>query len=193
MSNLQSKVGAWVIATGVALAAQTAMAVDVKIEFDKAFEFKAVRTWAWNPEGPGDIKMARTPDDDPVALRKRAEPVIVDAVTTEMGRRGLQLATATPDLRIIYYLLLTTSASSQTMGQFLPSTTQWGLPPFAPATQSLQVMNQGSLVLDLSAKQTVVWRGVARAQIKIDSDDKRRAALIREAVRDLLRRFPPRS
>jgi hypothetical protein len=54
------------------------------------------------------------------------------------------------------------------------------------------MMNRGSLVLDLSAKGTVVWRGVAQAEIKMDADDKRREALVREAVRDLLRRYPPR-
>ena len=53
-------------------------------------------------------------------------------------------------------------------------------------------MNQGSLVLDLSAKGTVVWRGVAQANIKIDADDKKREALLREGVRDLLRRYPPK-
>ena len=82
--------------------------------------------------------------------------------------------------------------SAQTMGQFLPATTAWGLPPFEQATQSLKMMNQGSLVLDLSAKDVVVWRGVAQAKIKIDADDKKREALLREAVRDLLRRYPPK-
>ena len=82
--------------------------------------------------------------------------------------------------------------TAQTLGQFLPATTAWGIPPFAPATQSLQVMNQGSLVLDLNAKETIVWRGVAQAQIKMDADDKRREALIRESVRDLLERYPVR-
>ena len=42
----------------------------------------------------------------------------------------------------------------------------WGLPLFPQATQSLKVLNQGALVLDLSAKGAVVWRGVAQAQIK---------------------------
>ena len=59
--------------------------------------------------------------------------------------------------------------STQTMGQFLPATTAWGLPPFPQATQSLKIMNRGSLVLDLSAKGTVVWRGVAQAKIKMDA------------------------
>jgi hypothetical protein len=166
--------------------------VDVRVEHDKAFDFRPMKTWAWNPKGAGDVIMARTKDDDPAAMKQRFEPVILDAVMTEMTRRSLQQATSEPDLMVTYYVLLTTNMSSQTMGQFLPATVMWGIPPFAPATQSLKVMNQGSLVLDLSAKGTVVWRGLAEAKIEIGTDIKKREALLREGVRDLLRRYPPK-
>jgi hypothetical protein len=167
--------------------------IDVKVDFSKEFDFKGVRTWGWNPRGHGEVKMARTAEDDPEEMRQRAEPVIADAVATEMGRRGLQPTSAAPDVVVTYYLLLSTNTSAQTLGQFLPATTGWGLPPFAPATQSLEIMHQGSLVLDLSAKDMVVWRGAAQAKIRTDADEKRRTALLREAVRDLLKRFPPKS
>jgi uncharacterized protein DUF4136 len=166
--------------------------VDVRIAFDKEFNFKPLRTWAWNPQFHGDIKMARTPADDPEAIRQRAEPIIVDAVAREMKQRGLEEVSSNPDLVVVYYLLLTTSASAQSMGQFIPSTPEWGIPPFTPATNSLQVMNQGSLVIDLSARTNIVWRGVAESQLKIDTDDKKREAVLREAIHDLLRRYPPR-
>jgi hypothetical protein len=172
--------------------APLAARMDVKVEFDKAFDFKPMRTWGWNPSAPGRVTMARTADDDPEAMRKRAEPIVVEAVTTEIARRGLTAATGEPDLTVTYYLLLTTSMSAQTLGQFLPATTSWGLPPFEQATQSLKMMNSGSFVLDLSARGTVVWRGLARTNIKFDSDDKKRAALLREAVRELLAKYPPR-
>jgi hypothetical protein len=165
-------------------------AVDVSVEFDKAFDFTAATTWAWHPDGPGEVRMARTKDDDPEAMRARVEPIIVDAVTSELSRRGLQHAASPPDLLVTYYLLLTTTMSSQTVGQFIPATPAWGLAPFPAATQSLEIKNAGSLVLDVSAAGRVIWRGVAHAKIKIDSDNKRREALIRDAVRDLLRRFP---
>jgi hypothetical protein len=90
-----------------------------------------------------------------------------------------------------YYLLLTTNMATQEMGQFLPAVAAWGLPPFAPATQSFTVMNRGSLVLDFSAGGKVVWRGVAQANIQTDANDERREKLIREGVRDLLKKYPP--
>ena len=98
--------------------------------------------------------------------------------------------TPAPDLAVTYYLLLTVGSSAQVLGQFLPATTMWGVPPFAPATQSLEIMNRGSLVLDFSAGGMVVWRGIADAGIKLGADDKKATALIRTAVRDLLRKYP---
>jgi hypothetical protein len=166
--------------------------VDVRVEHDKTFSFKNVRSWGWNPKAPGKVIMARTEFDDPEAAQRQVEPWILDAVPAEMTRRGLQGPVGTPDLTLSYYLLLSTSMSTQTMGQFLPATTAWGLPPFAQATQSLEMMNKGSLVLDLSAGGNVVWRGVAEARVDMDADDKKREKLVREAIRSLLRRYPPK-
>ena len=165
--------------------------VKVQINFDKKFDFKPVRTWAWNPSGPGEIMMARTADDDKEAARKIAEPIILQEIPSELAKRGLTAATGQPDVTVTYYLLLTSSIDAQTMGQFLPATVNWGLPPFPPATQSLKVMNAGALVIDISSKDDIVWRGVAQAQIDIGTDPKKRDALLREAIRDLLKKFPP--
>lgn len=192
MRNTESKLVALAAATAIALTLQvTVEGVDVRVDHDKTFDFRPVRTWAWNPGAPGEVKMARTQEDDPEAMKRKAEPWILDAVMTEMTRRGLQKAVSEPDLTLTYYLLLTTNMTGQTVGQFLPSTAAWGLPPFTQSTQSLTMMNQGALVLDLSAKDAVVWRGVAQAKIAFDADDKKREALLREGVRDLLRRYPP--
>ena len=171
----------------------TVARVDVKVDFDKTFNFKAVKTWGWNPDGPGEVKMARTQTDDPDSMKKIAEPPILDQVSLEMTRLKLQQASADPDLKVTYYLLLSTNQTAQTMGQFVPGAVAWGLPLFPQSTTSLKVMNQGSLVLDLSAKGSVVWRGVAQAQIKIGTERQRREELLREGVRDLLKRFPPKS
>jgi hypothetical protein len=184
------------IAIAIAIAALTVQAalarVDVKVDFDKTFNFKTVKTWDWSPAGKGEVKMARTQDDDPEAMKKHAEPPIVETVTAEMARLKLQHAPSGPDVVVNYYLLLTTNQTTQSIGQFLPGSMSWGLPFIPQATQSLKVLNQGSLVIDLTAKGNVVWRGVAQAEIKIGSDIKAREAKLREAVRDVLKRYPPK-
>jgi hypothetical protein len=184
------------IAAALAIAAFAGQAllarVDVKVDFDKTFNFKTVKTWGWSPAGPGEVKMARTQTDDPDAMKKVAEPPIVESITAEMARLGLTSAAADPDVIVTYYLLLTTNQTAQTVGQFLPATMAWGLPLFPQATQSLKVMNQGALVIDMTAKSNIVWRGVAQAQIKIGTAMKDREARLREGVRDLLKRYPPK-
>ncbi len=84
MQPAKSTIVVLAIATAMALAVHVGLeGVDVNVEHDKAFDFKSVRTWAWNPKRPGDVMMARTQDDDPEAMKRRAEPLILDAVATE--------------------------------------------------------------------------------------------------------------
>jgi hypothetical protein len=194
MRRTSSKLTIWLAAAALAAGTPTLMLARVKVNvnFDKKFDFKPVRTWAWHPGEPGQIMMGRTADDDPKAAQKLAEPIILEEVASELTKRGLTAATSQPDVIVTYYLLLTTSINAQTVGQFLPATLNWGLPPFPQATQSLKVLNAGSLVLDFNAKDDIVWRGVAQAELKMDSDPKKRETVLREAIRDLLRRFPPK-
>jgi hypothetical protein len=189
----ESKTVALTIALAMALAIHVGLeGVDVNIEHDKAFDFKSARSWAWSPKGAGDVIIARTKDDDPAAVKRKAEPLIKDAVAGELKRRGLQPAASQPDLTVTYYLLLSNNMTSQTIGQFLPATTAWGYMLVAPATQSIKMMNQGALVIDLSAKDVVIWRGVAQARVAFEADDKKREAILREGVRDLFKRYPPK-
>ncbi len=177
------------VALALAVAPAVLLAVDVKVAFDKTFDFKSVSTYAWS-EGYGQVLLARTKDDDPDAWRKMAEPIILDAVKTSMTQHGFTAAEGAPQVTLTYYLLLTTNMETQQIGQFLPPTMEWGLPPFQGATQSLKIMNRGSLVLDITANKAVIWRGLAQANIKTDATVERREKLLRESIRDLIRRVP---
>jgi hypothetical protein len=53
-------------------------------------------------------------------------------------------------------------------------------------------MERGSLVLDLSAKGALVWRGVAEAKIEMGLEQDKRRKLLEEAVREILKRYPPK-
>jgi hypothetical protein len=181
------------ITVGVGVAVQSAAgAVKVKVDFDKKFDFRQARTWAWNPEGPGHVMMARTPDDDPAAVQKRNEPIILSAINEHMPRTGLTPASAAPDLTLTYYAFLSVGTSAQTMGQFLPPVTDWGVPPFTVSTTSLEVKERGSLVLDFAAKGEIVWRGIGMAEIPMDMPLAKREVLIRQAISDILRKYPPK-
>lgn len=181
-----------IIAAGIVLAVKPGIAaINVRMDFEKTFDFTKVKTWGWSV-GVGDVVAGRTPKDDPEEIRKRAEPVIMSEVAAQMPARGLQAANDSPDLTLRYYLLLTVGDSMQEMGQFVPAVVDWGLPLFAPATTSYKVIQKGSLVFDLSAKGKVVWRSVAEANIKMDVDPNSREKLLRDAIKESLKKYPPK-
>ena len=168
-----------------------AAGVKAQATFDQAFNFKQARTWRWSADA-GQVILARVQGEDPAVVRQRAEPVIKDAVATEIRRRGLAEATGAPDLTLTYYLLMSIGSSAQTMGQFIAPVPEWGLPMFAPSTTSLEAIERGSLILDLSSEGRVVWRGIGEAGFTMDLDMKKREALLREAVKKVLERYPPK-
>ena len=185
--------GLVVVAIVAGMAVTGSAKVKARADFNKAFVFRQAHTWGWNPTGAGQIMAARTADDDKEAVRKLAEPIIFSAVSQEMPKRGLTQATGAPDLTLAYYLLLTIGSSAQTMGQFLPGSVAWGMPPFLAITQSLKIFEQGSLVLDIRRPDgNVVWRGVAQAEMHVDRPDAVRNATLGSVVADILKQFPPK-
>ena len=65
-----------------------------RADFDKTFDFTRVQTWAWDAAGPGEVKLARSSEDDPEVVRRRIEPTLVAAVEKEITARGLKKAPA---------------------------------------------------------------------------------------------------
>lgn len=170
--------------------------VKVRAEFDKEFDFSKVRTFGWHPDGAGEVKLLMREGGDPEEIRTRWEPTIKDAVEQEMTKRGLAAAASgTPDLLIHYYFLSGPNSESQYRGQFIGAVPPWGLPDFAMTTTSFKIFEQGTLVLDLidGPKRQIVWRGIAEAEVNRQRTPAERDRRIREGVRELLKKYPPKT
>jgi hypothetical protein len=179
----------WLCAIVVVQAAK----ISSRAELDPKFTFAGVRTWAWTPAGAGDVYTARSSEDEAAPVKKRIDPVVVDAVARELDKTRLTRASAgVPDVTLHYYVLVTVGMDAQVVGQFLPPITAWGVPPFAAATQSLSIVTRGSLVLDVTSTSLgrVVWRGVAQSDIDIAETDAERDRIIRDAAGELVKRLP---
>ena len=179
------------------LAALTATAltarVKVEVQRDQKFDFATLKTWTWNPSGPGNVYVWVTAESKSEPVKRTYEPVIMMAVEAELARKGLTRVTGgEADFTVTYYVLITVSTDSQQMGQFLPPVTQFGIPAFAPATTSLKIFPQGSLVLDIGSpnQDHVVWRAVAQAEVELDKTEAQRSARLRNIVRDVLAKLP---
>jgi hypothetical protein len=167
---------------------------DIKVDYDKKFSFAGLRTWTWRPDGKGDVRLAVSSHDDPAAVAARVDPVIIPSVEREMTARGFARVADGADMYVHYYALATVKQSAQIQGQFLPATTEWGLPPFAATTSSLEIYPVGTLLIDVTstAAGKIVWRGAAQRTINLERPDDERRKVLEQAIRDLLRRFPPK-
>ena len=117
MHSSTSKIVVLALAASLTLAFQAALeAVDVQIDFDKAVDFKPLRSWAWDLSN-SDVVMARTQEDDAKAMRVRAEPIILDAVATEMARLGLQRVESQPVLASLAFFGVLPVTSEAVFGQ----------------------------------------------------------------------------
>jgi hypothetical protein len=164
----------------------------ISVNVNEKFSFAGPRTYAW-AEPSGELRFQQVVERDPEQLRRRIDPDIIGPISAELNARGY---TAAPrdqaDLVANYYLLVGPNISSQYMGQFVASVPEWGLPPFAGATQSYEVYEQGSLVVDLlsTERKTVVWRGVIQAKVRWERTDAQRREALTGHIRDLFKKFP---
>jgi hypothetical protein len=181
----------WLLASATGLeAAKT----DISVEYDKKFAFAGLKTWSWHPEGKGKVLLALTAENDPKRVAERVDPIIIPSLERELGARGFTMATANPDLYVHYYVLGTLQNSTQVQGQFLPSVTEWAVPPFLASTTATRTYPVGTLIVDVTApaQQKLVWRGTAARKIQIDRPDAERRKVLEEAIREMLKKFPPK-
>ncbi len=189
------RLAAAVLTAAVLAVAGVEAGMKVKVTHDKTFNFATVKTFAWHPDGAGDVKVLSTMGDDPVALNAIIAPMIAQAVERELAARGFVKDTSgKPDLHLQYYLLMGPESESQFQGQFLGGIPPWGLPDFAMTTTALKVAEHGTLVLDIStaSDRTTVWRGIASTEIKRQRNAQQRQQKFDEGARELFKKFPPK-
>jgi len=187
----------WALAaTAILLLATVAAAggIKIKIQQDKTYQFGTRRTYAWHPVEPVAVKVLQAMGD-PEKLKAKFDPMFRPRIDAALAKRGFTLVPADKaDFYVCYYLLLGPDVTSQYHGQFVGAIPEWGLPDFLMSTSSLKVIEQGSLVLDVSstALKTVIWRGVAGTEFDGRLSDAEREARIEKGLADMLKKFPPK-
>ena len=166
----------------------------VQVQRNETFNFAPLKTWTWNPGKPGNVKVWLTAESKSEPVQRQYEPMIMKAVEDELARRGYtQAAPGTAaDFTVTYYVLITAGSNSQQMGQFLPATTAWALPPFTAQTQAFHMYPLGTLVIDVGAPDAdhVVWRAVAQAEVELKKTDEARAKTLAGIMKDAFAKLP---
>jgi hypothetical protein len=187
-----------VVAVALLMIAATTIATaraDTKAQQDPKFDFTSLKTFGWRTP-PGEVKIWVTKESGARAepTRRQYEPVLMQAVETELIKRGYSRASgAAPDFEFAYYVLITVGTASQYAGQFLDANAQFGIPLFAPQTTSLEVYPQGSIVLDAKAAGgPMIWRGIVEAKVETVASEAERSKRVQGFMKDVVSKFPKR-
>lgn len=158
--------------------------VSVRSDYDPQTDFGAFHTWSWLHEEPAQGVDGLTDG------RIRA------AVEAVLPTRGLHRAAAgeAADLRLAYHARVEQRVEAAPA----PAPTVaygWRRGYVAYDTPQLSTYDEGTLVLDLIAPDgtTLVWRGVAKGSVREAGSPEAREKRIREAVEEILDRYPPRA
>jgi len=185
--NLAMKKIALVSIALALLVAGTAVAQDVRYNFDKDTDFSKFKTYKWVP-----MKDAPKVDD---LLDKQ----IKDAIDAELAKKGLTKTDAdTADLYIGYQVGIGKEK------QFTSYDTGWGYGPGwygggwyggggGMTTGQTSTIYVGQLAVDMndSKNHDLVWRGVASKTIDPTAKPDKQQKNLAKAVAKLLKNYPP--
>jgi len=158
--------------------------ITVHTDHDPAADFARLRTYGWLQK-PSDTPRDPRIDNDLLDSR------VHSAVNDELVARGYHEA-PNPDFRVTYHVMLSNKLDVQSF----PTYYGYGLGRVGVASSDVRVEQYevGTLLLDVvdGAKNELVWRGSAQARIDPDRSPQERTKLIRDAVHQMLERFPPK-
>jgi Domain of unknown function (DUF4136) len=167
--------------------ATSALAQDVRYNFDAQADFTKYKTYKWV-----DIKGAQKPDE---IMDKQ----IVAALDSELAKKGLsKVSTDTADLYIGYQ----TAIGQEKQINTYDTGGAWGYGPGwrggygtgGMSTSTTSTILIGSLDLDMydSAKKDLVWRGTASKTLDPKAKPEKRQKNLQKGVEKLLKNYPPK-
>lgn len=170
--------------------------IKVKTEYDKKADFASLRTYTWLPTPPYTTTLAPQARDERFERERLDEPIRA-AMDRALIAKKFTIAEpeSSPDFYIVYYAAMGVGMNASVLGEHYAYLTGWGSPLMGTtATQSFQVIEEGTIVVDvLRGDRTVaIWRGQATGAIDRTRTVEQRLRTIDEAVRKLFAKFPPR-
>lgn len=160
-----------VVAITLTSAAGGARAQSVQTDYDRAFDFSKLKSFAFarQERGPGD----------PLAANPLNDRRIRTALDSQLVGHGYSRDSSGPDFLVAYHAA--TRARTSLEG--------WGYGPgrWRGGRVDVNQYTEGTLIVDMvdAASKQLVWRGTATGTIQLKDVDKK----IREAVKKLTEKF----
>jgi hypothetical protein len=169
-------------------AASSALAQDVRYNFDKSSDFSKFKTYKW-------VVLKDAPK-----LSDLVDKQVKDAIDAELAKKGLTKSDSdSADLYIGYQAGVTKEK------EFTSFNSGWGYGPgwygggwyggggMTTTTGQTSTIYIGQLAVDFyaTAPQTLVWRGVASKTLDTEAKPEKQQKNLAKAVSKLLKNFPP--
>ena len=154
------------------LAAGSALAQKVSVDYDRGTDFSKYQTFAW---------VKGTPAQNPLVHQR-----IVAGIEAQLMAKGLRKVESNPDLVVNYHTATDTQISINTFGGGPLGGWRWGT-----GTATVDKVPVGQLnvdIGDLSAKK-FVWRGTAGGTISRKQEKNEKA--LQSALTKMFQNFPP--
>ena len=168
--------------------------LDVKVDVDKAADFKAVTTYSWLKSPPLKTNIAPDAVTNPNLTQEVLGPHIIAAIDKQLVNRGMRQVEAGPDVRVVYYAGLDVGIDASELGSYYQYTTGWMTTTSTGAlpSTSFHTYEQGSIIVDVidHASNKAIWRGSISTRIKQETTQEKRIDRIDEAMERMFARFP---
>ena len=175
--------GGWLLAGCAGMA--------VEIDHDKDYAFQSLDAFTWMPDT--DKKKG-----DPRVSNDLADARVRKAVQAELETKGYRKVETVAEASFLvgYYSLLQDKMSAKTINDYYAYQGIWSKGywsnPGLPQTYVYEY-EQGTLLLDIvdAKSERLVWRGSAQAELDRNPSSEKREKLLRQAVSEILKGFPP--
>jgi len=174
------------LAFGLCLPLAACSTLRTDAEFDRGAHFERLRTWAWAPLRSSDERADAQLRSAPLDRR------IQSAIESDLVERGYRLTERgeAPDFYIAYHVGIDDELDARTMYRDYrigPYFGRWNLPD-----NTVERYDVGTLLIDVidAARNELIFRGWAQADLDDLQRARRRNDLIEEAVAGVLDRLP---
>ena len=161
------------------------LAQQVSYDYNKSANFASYKTY----QQKDGTKVGQQLIDDRIA----------SAIDTALAAKGLTKATANPDVYVVYHVAFDKQKDISTFssgygGGYGPYGWGWG-GGWAGGTTTTQVRDilMGTLVIDIAdaKKGQLAWRGMGVKEVDVQNKPEKRDKSINEAVKKILKNYPP--
>ena len=188
MAALQSR-GGWIglrttmflVALGLLVSMVGCVEFAVSTDYDPQTSFAGLETYAWIP-GKQDIQADPTMDGDLLDRRIRL------AVDAELRAKGYR-ESETPDFRVGYHALIREKVDAARLNSY------YGYERYRVGPTYAYVYREGTLIVDVVDPDgtTLLWRASVQDVVERSATPEERERRLREYVRRMLERFPPKN